>query len=230
MPPPANAAFTPPVPAGASPSLRALFPDIEPAHILSVISHELRAADLYKLDPRLKDVEATYCIGATGALELNTTKHKSYKTLNSILLPLNTYFGILTVHNIANGYLAAYFHRHTAHLVTLASEFEWAAVLEYHTLFFNRRRGDMLEGSYATWGQPDIALLALHVYPHRKQVSATSSSKGQTKRTSSGASSDSAICRNYNTGKCDSPCAWNRKHACAAPGCGKDHPLTQHPK
>ncbi|KAJ6617981.1 hypothetical protein B0H10DRAFT_1670848, partial [Mycena sp. CBHHK59/15] len=154
-------------PAGASPSLCTLFPDIEPACITTVITHELRATDLYKLDPRLNDSEPSYSLNAAGTFEMNVSKHKAYKTLNSILLPLNTYFGILTVH-AANRALAAYFHRHTAHIVTLASEYEWAAVLEYHTLFFNRRRGDMLEGSYTAWGEPDITLLASIVYPHRK--------------------------------------------------------------
>ncbi|KAJ7783462.1 hypothetical protein DFH07DRAFT_726930 [Mycena maculata] len=211
-------------PAGASPSLRTLFPDIEPACIIAVITHELRAADLYKLDPRLKDAEPTYSLSPTGAFEMNMSKHKAYKTLNSILLPLNTYFSILTVHT--HGAPAAFFHRHTAHLVTLASEYEWLAVLEYHTLFFNRRRGDMLEGLYTTWGAPDLALLALSVYPHRKQIPVGSASKSQGKRTTS--PSGDATCRNYNAGKCDSPCAWKRAHVCSSPGCGKDHPLTQH--
>ncbi|KAJ6605244.1 hypothetical protein DFH09DRAFT_1067523 [Mycena vulgaris] len=61
---PQSQAFTPPIAplnfvAAASPSLRNLFPDIEPACITSVITHELRAADLYKLDPRLKDSDPT---------------------------------------------------------------------------------------------------------------------------------------------------------------------------
>ncbi|KAJ7712343.1 hypothetical protein B0H14DRAFT_2167018, partial [Mycena olivaceomarginata] len=214
-------AFTAPIAplnsaAGAPPSLRTLFPDIEPACITAVITHELRAVDLYKLDPRLKDTEPTYSLSATGAFEMNVSKHKAYKNLNSILLPLNTYFGILTAH--ANGTLAAYFHRHTAHLVTLASEYEWVAVLEYHTLFFNRRRGDMLNGDYVSWGTPDLALLALSVYPHRKQVQPTSSAKSPAKRTTSG--SGDSTCRNYNLGKCDSPCAWKRSHICSSPGCG----------
>jgi hypothetical protein len=155
---------------------------------------------------------------------MNVSKHKAYKNLNSILLPLNTYFGILTAH--ANGTLATYFHRHTAHLVTLASEYKWVAVLEYHTLFFNRQRGDMLNGDYVSWGTPDLALLALSVYPHWKQVQPTSSVKSPAKRTTSG--SGDSTCRNYNLGKCDSPCAWKRSHICSSPGCGKDHPLTQH--
>ncbi|KAJ7078565.1 hypothetical protein B0H15DRAFT_788808 [Mycena belliarum] len=233
VPPPVQT-FTPPIApvnsaAGASPSLRALFPDIESACITAVITHELRAADLYKLDPRLNDSDPTYNLTASGAFEMNVSKHKAYKTLNSVLLPLNTYFSILTVHT--KGSLAAYFARHTAHLVTLASEYEWAAVLEYHTIFFNRRRGDMLEGSYTQWGEPDLALLAQSVFPHRKQISTGSSLKGPGKRTNgTGTSTAGDTCRNYNFGRCESPCAWKRMHVCSSPGCGKDHPLTQHPK
>ena len=46
--------FTPPATAvtGASQSLRSLFPDIEAAHIVSIISHEFRGSDLFKLDSR----------------------------------------------------------------------------------------------------------------------------------------------------------------------------------
>ncbi|KAJ7102864.1 hypothetical protein C8R44DRAFT_588885, partial [Mycena epipterygia] len=63
---------------------------------------------------------------------------------------------------------AVYFYRYLTHIATLVTEYEWAAVLEYHTLFFNRRRSDMLLGLYDGWGASDIGLLSSHVYPHRK--------------------------------------------------------------
>ncbi|KAJ7132379.1 hypothetical protein C8R44DRAFT_731059 [Mycena epipterygia] len=143
--------FTPPIApldsaAGASPSLRALFPDIEPACITSAITHDLKASDLYKLDTRVKESEPTYSLGASGTFEMNVAKHKAYKNLNSVLFPLHTYFAILTAHLPARTGATAYFYRYLTHLSTLASEYEWAVVLEYHTLYFNRRRNDMLAG------------------------------------------------------------------------------------
>ncbi|KAJ6601792.1 hypothetical protein DFH09DRAFT_900325 [Mycena vulgaris] len=224
--------FTPPLapinsPAGASPSLRSLFPDIEPACITAVITHELKAADLYKLDERVKDSEPSYSLSAAGTFEMNVSKHKAYKNLNSIIFPLNNYFGILTAHLAANKIIApcVYFYRYLTHITALATEYEWPAVFEYHTLFFNRRRGDMITGSYEGWGASDIGLLSSHIYPHRKQIHIASSSKGPKRPASSGSAEP---CRNYNLGKCASPCAWNRAHTCSSPGCGKDHPLTLH--
>jgi hypothetical protein len=101
--PAAQPQFQPPLlplnsPAGASPSLRSLFLDIEPACITAVIAHELKASDLYKLDTRVKDSEPTYSLSATGTFEMNNSKHKTYKNLNSVAFPLHTYFAILTAH------------------------------------------------------------------------------------------------------------------------------------
>ncbi|KAJ7789880.1 hypothetical protein B0H14DRAFT_2942447 [Mycena olivaceomarginata] len=147
--PAAQPQFQPPLlplnsPAGASPSLRSLFPDIEPACITAVIAHELKASDLYKLDTRVKDSEPTYSLSATCAFEMNNSKHKTYKNLNSVAFPLHTYFAILTAHLPNRSASSVYFYRYLTHIATLATEYEWPAVFEYHTLFFNRRRGDWL--------------------------------------------------------------------------------------
>ncbi|KAJ7641623.1 hypothetical protein FB45DRAFT_1125566 [Roridomyces roridus] len=131
--------YTPPLvphnsPTGASPSLQSLFPDVKPACITSVITHDLEAADLYKLDVRVRDSEPTYSLTATGTFEMNMTRHKAYKNLNSVLLPLNTFFAILTAHLPTRSAATVYFYRYANHLATLAAEYEWPAVLEYHTL------------------------------------------------------------------------------------------------
>ncbi|KAJ6474252.1 hypothetical protein C8R45DRAFT_935650 [Mycena sanguinolenta] len=68
------------------------------------------------------------------------------------------------------------------------AEYEWAAVLEYHTLFFNRHRGDMLAGSYDGWAVSDIGLLSSHVYPHRKLIGVVPKGPGQTSSSSSSSS------------------------------------------
>ncbi|KAJ6583303.1 hypothetical protein B0H10DRAFT_1962209 [Mycena sp. CBHHK59/15] len=43
-------------------------------------------ADLYKLDPCLKDSESSFILTGAG-LQLNDSKHKSYKNLNIIIFP-----------------------------------------------------------------------------------------------------------------------------------------------
>ncbi|KAF7378022.1 Integrase/recombinase xerD [Mycena sanguinolenta] len=203
--------FVPPIaalnsPAGASPSLRALFPDIEPACITAVITHDLKATDLYKLDIRVRDAEPTLQFNSSGVMELNVSRHKMYKNLSTVKVPLNVYFGILSSHFSARTNATAYFWRYATHLDLLAAEFEWAAVLEYHILFFNRRRTEMLAGSYEGWGQPDSHLLSIHVHPHRKPVTTT------TKASKKASTTSTEPCRNFNAGKCDSPCAWKRPH------------------
>ncbi|KAJ7744892.1 hypothetical protein B0H16DRAFT_1277957, partial [Mycena metata] len=150
-------------------SLRSLFPDTESACITAVITHELKASDIYKLDPRLKDSEPSFIVTGAG-LQLNDSKHKSYKNLNSIVFPLHTYFAIILEHippSSPRG-IAASFLWYLTHVETLATEYEWAAVLECHMLFFNRRRTEMQSGHYSAWSSPDLTLLSTHVYPHRK--------------------------------------------------------------
>ncbi|KAJ7231773.1 hypothetical protein C8J57DRAFT_1091601 [Mycena rebaudengoi] len=224
--------FNPPLaplhsPAGALPPIRSLFPDIEPACITAVITHDLKASDLYKLDTRVKDLEPTYSLSASGTLKMNNSRHKAYKNLNSVTFPLHNYFAILAVHLPHHSAGSVYFYRYLTHIATLATEYEWATVFEYHTLFFNRRRGDMAAGQYEQWGAPDLALLSTYVFPHHKAINVASSSKASSKRPQS---SSSEPCRNYNLGKCNSPCNFGRVHDCSAPSCGKEHPLTQHPK
>ncbi|KAJ7881461.1 hypothetical protein B0H13DRAFT_1629971 [Mycena leptocephala] len=196
-------ALIPPLnsPAGASPSLRSLFPDIKPACITAVITHDLKAADLYKLDTRVKDVEPTYSLSAAGTFEMNMSKHRAYKNIGSILSPLHSYFAILTAHLPTRSAATVYFYWYLTHLFTLAAEYKWAAVLEYHTQFFNQRRNDMLAGSYDGWGASDIGLLSSYVYPHRKQISLTPKGANMKKPPSS----SSEACRNFNLGKCESP-------------------------
>ncbi|KAJ7861327.1 hypothetical protein B0H14DRAFT_2310673, partial [Mycena olivaceomarginata] len=127
-------------------------PHVKPACITSVISHDFEASDLYKLDKRVKDTAPAYNFNAAGVLEMNASKNKTYKVLNSVTLPLHIYFAILGAHLAAKSVApTVYFWRYISHIETLALEYEWPAVLEYHTLFFNQRQEEMQAGVYAHW-------------------------------------------------------------------------------
>ncbi|KAK6987607.1 Integrase/recombinase xerD [Favolaschia claudopus] len=158
---------------------------------------------------------------------MNMTRHKTYKSLHTLLPPLLAFFSILGYNLPACSPIPIYFQRYIAHLALLATEYEWAAVFEYHTYFFNRRRNEMLLGNYNNWGEPEAALMTTYVYQHRKQpVVPAKAAKKVTPSPSSSSTSDP--CRNFNAGKCETPCAWKRQHICAVPNCGKEHPATQH--
>lgn len=223
-------AFIPPLgPNGASPSIRSLFPDVEAATITAIITHEFRANELFKLDSRYRDKEATYAFnGSTNEFESSNRAAKDYKVLNSILFPLHTYFAILTAHISNQRTIPLVFFQYLTHLGKLASEYEWPAVLEYHMIFFNRRRTEMIDGNYSAWAVADTPLMSEYVFSHKKVVLSKSTPKAASSPRVPANSSDP--CRNFNAGKCPSAkCPWGRPHTCSA--CGKaDHGLNEHPK
>ncbi|KAG6893381.1 hypothetical protein C0992_010225 [Termitomyces sp. T32_za158] len=226
---PPGSAFVPPIPgpglngasSAASLSLRSRFPDVDTAVIAAIISHEFRATDLHKLDPSNRDRETAYTFnGSTNQFEVSHRSAKEYKTPFAVLIPLQTYFDILAYHTNDAAATSSFF-RYTAHLVKLVAEYEWAAVYDYHAIFFNRRRAEMAAGDYSQWGRWDNDLLSEHVYAHRK--AAPSKAKA-----SKPAANPNEACRKFNDGRCTtSPCPWGRPHACAT--CGKpDHGKHQH--
>ena len=97
-----------------------------------------------------------------------------YKTLDALLVPLNIYFSILCVHAMAHlgqpPTLPVHFFRYSSHLVKVAAQYEWPAVLLYHFAFFARRSGEMLHGNYAGWDKIDVDLMEEVLVQHRKPV------------------------------------------------------------
>lgn len=156
-------------------SFSRLFPDIAPFTITAVLDHTLRARDLYLLDPRIRDVEPSYVFnGLTSWFEESTSKFRAYSSLDCVTIPLHNYFAILLAHNLDVHALPVYLFSYLTHLQMLAADYDWEAVLEYHTLFFNRRAREMEEnGDYSAWGNPDVFLLCTHVYPHRNSLRST---------------------------------------------------------
>ncbi|KAL0572164.1 hypothetical protein V5O48_009799 [Marasmius crinis-equi] len=129
-----------------SQSLLSYFPEVEPATITSIINHEFRANDLYKLDSQYKDKTERQVLslkGKTLKLTTNNSTFKDYKSLNAIATPLMVYFSIILMHAGATGQvtvMALDFFHYTAHLTKIASEYEWTAMVAYHMAFFNKCR------------------------------------------------------------------------------------------
>ena len=154
--------------------LSALFPHIDEDILNAILSHDLPAAELYKLDTRritesqwnMVDLE-----DSTVQVRSVPSAREIYRDLDSLLVPLNTYFSILCVHGLANGQpptLPCHFFKYNSHLVKIASQYEWHAVLLYHFAFFARRCNDMLLGKYAGWEKIDVDLMEELLVQHRK--------------------------------------------------------------
>lgn len=133
-------------------------------------------ADIYKLDSRrILESEWDWI-----ELEASTTSEPSataasalYPTLDSLFVPLNAYFSILTLHGLKRGEpatLPLYFFRYNSHLVKLAEQYEWHAVLAYHLAFFGRRCKDMRAGEYGGWGKIEVDLMEELLVPHQRKT------------------------------------------------------------
>ena len=149
--------FVPPIAAiglnGASskvpPSLRTRFPDVDAAVLVAIITHEFKAADLHKLDPTNRDRETAYTFnGSTNQFEVSHKAVREYKMPFSVLIPLQSYFRILAFH-VDSAAATNTFWIYTEQLLELVAEYEWPAVLAYHSVFFNRRRAEMAAGNYS---------------------------------------------------------------------------------
>jgi hypothetical protein len=126
--------FVPPITqspiVGASPSIRSLFPNVEVACITSVVNHEFCTSDLYKLDSQYCDKETSFSFnGSMHEFEVSNCAAKDYKSLNSIILPLNVYFAILSAHIPNQQMIPLVFFQYLSHLQKIASEYEWAVVV-----------------------------------------------------------------------------------------------------
>lgn len=211
----------------AGTSLLRLFPEVEAATIFQIITHEFKAIDLSKLDSRLRDqAQCGYLEFDDGRLQLRNAEPtiKDYPTPVSVIYLLQIYFRILMVYANPTGKaleVALATNSYAATLLKFSTEFDWHAVLAYHLAFFNRRRRDMLDGNYASWGVIDSELVNKHLTAAvRKQKLTSSSLLSSTKKTDH----SKEVCQLFNRGACTTPCRNGRIHKCSTPGCGRaDH-------
>lgn len=155
--------------------LSKLFPHIDSETLNAIYNHELPAAELYKLDTR-RILEAQWHMidleDSTVTYRTVPSAREIYQTLDSLFVPLNSYFSILCVHGLSSGLpptLPYYFFKYSSHLVKIAHQYEWHAVLLYHFAFFARRCTEMLLGNYTGWEKIDVDLMEELLVQHRKQ-------------------------------------------------------------
>ncbi|KAH9936964.1 hypothetical protein B0H21DRAFT_58781 [Amylocystis lapponica] len=155
-----------------------LFPHIDQDVIASILHHTLSAAELYKLDSRrIFESQWNFVDPALEdsalALQVGDSAHDIYETLDSLVVPLNIYFSVLTLHGLANAQnamLPCYFFAYTSQLVKIAAQYEWHAVLSYHLAFFARRCKEMRTGEYSGWGKINVDLMEEFLVPNQKNA------------------------------------------------------------
>ncbi|KAF7981494.1 hypothetical protein HWV62_33037 [Athelia sp. TMB] len=201
-----------------SSSLLSRFPKVEAATLASIIQHDFRSADLYKLDSKYRDKSERQVLAFNGtSIEVASRDSvaKEYKSLNSVSIPLSVYFSILCQAAPASALadISVDFLWYQAHLLKLSTDYEWPAVLAYHTDFFNTRRREMSDGRYDGWGRVDTDLHAEHLMDRRKHTpTATKAGTPFAKKPVTPRPTGSDPCRNFNIGRClTSPCPWGRR-------------------
>lgn len=214
--------------AGASIHLMTEFPEVEEAVIISVITHQFRGSDLYKLDSKYRDkADRSTLEFENGAVRVKTDASvKEYPTPLSVELPLMVYFRILIAHAVTTGDVATVAlatSAYTESFLRLRAEYEWPAVLAYHMAFFARRRREMAQGSYGGWKHSDAELQTDHLLGFRKARTAAASA--HSRKTNDSGSRTTEACRLFNLGHCTTPCRNGRTHKCST--CSKgDHGAT----
>lgn len=162
-------------------SISVLFPHVDPDVIASIVHHELSGAEIYKLDSR-RILESTWNLievnmdENTLSLQSAPAATETYATLDSLLVPLNAYFSVLCVHELSKSQspmLPYHFFRYSSHLVKIAAQYEWAAVLSYHLASFSRRCKEMRKGDFAGWGRVDMDLMEQFLVPNQKRCYGT---------------------------------------------------------
>ncbi|CCM01768.1 uncharacterized protein FIBRA_03834 [Fibroporia radiculosa] len=155
-----------------------LFPHVDDTMMSSILNHTLQGVDIYKLDSR-RILESQWDMvdpsleDSSLSLRLPPVAIELYHSLDALLVPLNAYFSILTLHGLASGQptmLPYYFFRYSSHLVKITMQYEWPAVLSYHLAFHTRRCKDMRVGDYAGWGRVDVDLMEQFLVPHQKSA------------------------------------------------------------
>ncbi|KAF8580808.1 hypothetical protein K439DRAFT_1318376, partial [Ramaria rubella] len=155
-------------------SINHSFPHIDSALRLSIARHEFRPGHLFKLDAMIKEKPHPKSFKISDSGEF--TQHerdaslKDYPSFCSLFNPLTVYFKILQLFVIASANVPAIHQvvfgcsEYTRILYQIYTQYEWAAVLQYHFLFHNCHLAEMHEGDYSGWQAMDAELASLYLY------------------------------------------------------------------
>ncbi|KAF9443148.1 hypothetical protein P691DRAFT_764545 [Macrolepiota fuliginosa MF-IS2] len=192
-----------------SKSLYDLFPHLEAATLIKIACHEFKPADLYKLDARYHDKTELECLQDSAS---RTGSWKDYPTINSLVIPLQMYFCILTwfaanegdvelTATIATGGL-----EYIGHILLLSQRYEWHAVVQYHSHFHLAQQCEMAQGNFLNWHCSDPDLMSEYLMNNVKQRPA---------KKTTGPTRANQTCFLFNKGECmANPCPNGRAHKC----------------
>ncbi|KLO04128.1 hypothetical protein SCHPADRAFT_791866, partial [Schizopora paradoxa] len=147
-------------------SIASLFPHVPQDILFSVLRHELRAEDLYKLDFRFREqpLDMALTVNKDGQLRYaGPDVGTRYRTAESLTTPFINYTTILTIHSISTGSGAtviAALHEYLHQLNRNIAEYDWQAVVAYHMAFWSFRCYEMRQGHYSGWAMVDQQLHA----------------------------------------------------------------------
>ncbi|KAJ3725538.1 hypothetical protein DFJ43DRAFT_976160, partial [Lentinula guzmanii] len=130
-----------------------------------VTRHNFRPYSLHKLDHHVRS-RGDMSKGSLDALALSKGSIRDYPSLDSVVIPLLTYFNILIAYTQMGGnpnadcILSMGANAYIASLAEMAKKFQWAAVFDYHVEYMNLWRYEMKESNYHGWGPIDGPLYA----------------------------------------------------------------------
>jgi hypothetical protein len=185
-----------------SKSLFAQFSPLEASLLLSIIRHDFLPDDLHKLGRKWKprDYQAP-----------TTSSPKTYPSLDSLLIPLNTFFSVLTAYAYSVDrsdvacLIATGGYTYSTLLIEYNQQYQWNAVLEYHMEYHNKRRAEMALGDYSRWGIPDLDLQSRFLMPHIRSAAPAKAK----------APKEQQYCFGFQSGSCQTtPCPDKRMHKC----------------
>ncbi|KAF8586068.1 hypothetical protein K439DRAFT_1305821, partial [Ramaria rubella] len=155
-------------------SLDHSFPHVNPALRLSIAKHEFCPGHLFKLDATIKEKPCPKSFEISHSGEFTQCERdtfpKDYPSFCSLFDPLTVYFEILQFFIISSANIPAIHQvvfgcsEYMRILYQLYTQYEWAAILQYHFLFHNHRLAEMCKGDFSKWHAMDTELALLYLY------------------------------------------------------------------
>ncbi|KAH9479072.1 hypothetical protein JR316_0007649 [Psilocybe cubensis] len=144
--------------AGTPPPVLHLFPELKRDDLIRIMSHQLEARDLHRLQPT---------IHSDGSPDVGENIENA--TFDSLYLLLLRYFEIVSMYFAQDYLITLAFFEFLAHFQSISSKYEWPAVRQYTLSFFDCRRVEMYDSNdYSGWLRPDEALSEKYLVGHEK--------------------------------------------------------------